>query len=100
MLRSPLLSVFVAVQVPLTIFMWIGVGITLKQIRRQPRGQLPLILIALGVAFVMLLIGAGPQAIARFRLPAVPFLAILAGVGWSGTFGRLGKNPVPALSID
>jgi hypothetical protein len=100
MLRSPLLSVFVAVQVPLTIFMWIGVGITLKQIRRQPRGQLPLILIALGVAFVMLLIGAGPQAIARFRLPAVPFLAILAGVGWSGTFGPLGKNHLPVLSIE
>jgi hypothetical protein len=88
------------VQIPFTIFMWVGVGITLKQVRREPRRQLPLILIPLGVAFVMLLIGAGPTAIARFRLPAVPFLAILAGVGWSGTFGPLGKNPLPVLSIE
>ncbi len=100
MLRSPLLSVFVTGQVLLTIFMWIGVGITLTQIRGQPRGQLPLILIPLGVAFVMLLIAAGPGAIARYRVPAVPFLAMLAGVGWSGTFARLGRNPLPVPSIE
>jgi hypothetical protein len=98
MLRSPLLSVFVIVQLPFTIFMWIGVGIVLKHIRGQPRRQLPLILIPLGVAFVMLLIGAGPGAIARFRLPAMPFLTLLAGVGWSGTLGLLGKNCLAALS--
>ena len=88
MLRSPLLSVLVTAQVPLTIFMWIGAGIALTQIRVLLQGQLPLLLIPLGVALVMLLLGAGPGAIARFNLPALPFIAMLAGVGWSERFSR------------
>jgi Na+/glutamate symporter len=88
MLHSPLLSVFVAIQIPIIVFMWIGVGMTLMRIHRHLRTTLPLIWIAFGVAFVMLLVGIGPGVIARFRLPAMPFLAMLAGVGWSGTWGR------------
>jgi len=84
MLRSPLLSVFVLVQIPLVVFTWIGVGLSLIRIRRQPQLMIPMILVPLGVAMVMLLLGTGPGAIARFRAPAMPFLAMLAGSGWSG----------------
>jgi hypothetical protein len=36
------------------------------------------------IALVMLVLAAGPEAIARYRSPAMPFLAMAAGVGWSG----------------
>jgi hypothetical protein len=84
MLHSPLLSVLVLGQIPLVIFTWIGVGLSLIRMREQPRSAIPMILVALGVAMVMLLLATGPAAIARFRVPATPFLAMLAGAGWSG----------------
>ena len=84
MLHSPLLSVFVLIQIPLVVFTWIGVGISLIGIHQQPRSRIPMILAPLGVAMVMLLLATGPAAIARFRVPAMPFLAMLAGAGWSG----------------
>ena len=84
MLHSPLLSVFVLIQIPLVVFTWIGVGISLVRIHQQPRSRIPMILAPLGVAMIMLLLATGPAAIARFRVPATPFLAMLAGAGWSG----------------
>lgn len=89
MLYSPLLSVFVLIQIPLVVFTWIGVSISLIQIRHQPRSTIPMILVLFGVGIVMLLVGTTPGAIARFRVPAMPFLAMLAGVGWSAGFPRL-----------
>jgi hypothetical protein len=41
------------------------------------------------IALVMLFLAAGPEAIARYRAPAMPFLAMVAGVGWS----RASKTP-------
>lgn len=87
-LRSPLLSAFVALQVPLIIFTWIGVALVLAQHSWRTRDQLALIVIPLGLAVAMMLAGAGPGAIARFRMPATPFLAMLAGAGWAQTVAR------------
>jgi hypothetical protein len=48
-----------------------------------------------GLAFALCLIGyflvlsAGPEAFARFRVPIVPYLAALAGVGWPGALARV-----------
>jgi hypothetical protein len=89
MLHSPLLSVFVLIQIPFVVFTWIGVGISLLRIRQQPPATIPMILVPPGVAMAMLLLGTGPAAIARFRVPAMPFLAMLAGVGWSAGSPRL-----------
>ena len=41
-----------------------------------------------GIAYFALL-SAGPEANTRFRFPASPFLAILAGHGLSQVIGRL-----------
>ena len=83
MLRSPLLTAVVTIQVIFVIFTWIGMGITFARIRCQSRQQLLFISILSAIAFMMLLIGTGPGEIARFRVPSIPFLAILAGVGWA-----------------
>jgi hypothetical protein len=87
-LHSPLLSAFVALQIPLVIAMWAGVALALVRAVVRPRREIAAILLPLGVAFLMLLTGAGPGAIARFRMPALPFLGMLSGLGWSQTFTR------------
>jgi hypothetical protein len=43
-------------------------------------------------ALLMLTCAAGADAQARFRAPAMPFLAMLASIGW------LGRRPIAALS--
>jgi hypothetical protein len=83
MLRSPLLTAFVLIQIPLVVLTWIGVSLSLIFIRQQEGRMIPMMLVPLGAALVMLLVGSGPWAIARFRVPAMPFLAMLAGIGWS-----------------
>jgi hypothetical protein len=40
------------------------------------------------IAIVMLIVAAGPEATARFRVPAMPFLAMAAGIGWVGLIRR------------
>jgi hypothetical protein len=87
-LRSPPLAAFVALQVPFILFTWIGVFLTLLRLPARFPDQRPLILIPLAVAFLMMLAGTGPGAIARFRLPAMPFLAMLTGIGWSEALDR------------
>ena len=42
----------------------------------------------LGVVVYLALFSAGPEANTRFRFPAAPFLAILAGYGLSQPFAR------------
>ena len=83
------LSVLVTGAGPTHALMWIGAGIALTQIRVLPQGQLPLLLIPLGVALVMLLLGGRAGHGSPFQLSAVPFIAMLAGVDWSGRFAQL-----------
>jgi 4-amino-4-deoxy-L-arabinose transferase-like glycosyltransferase len=52
------------------------------------RRELFAIALPLGVIVYLALLSAGPEANARFRVPAVPFLAILAGHGLSSWFVR------------
>ena len=91
-LRSPLLSAFVALQLPLIISTWIGVVLMLAQHSSRTREELALISIPLGLAVAMMLAGTGPGAIARFRMPAMPFLAMLAGAGWSQAVARRARS--------
>lgn len=98
-LRSPLLSALVALQVPLIIFTWVGVALMLAQHSARTREELALILLPLGVAVAMMLAATGPGAIARFRMPAMPFLAMLAGAGWSETVARrAGSNAFASIA--
>jgi hypothetical protein len=83
MLHSPLLTAVVTVQMPFIFIMWTGVALVLIRSRRMPPAQRVISLLALCVAAAMMLVGTGPGVIARFRLPAMPYLAMLAGIGWS-----------------
>lgn len=84
LLRSPLLTALVTFQVALIVLTWIGVARALASIRGKSAREAALILIPFSVALAMMILAAGAEAYARYRMPAMPFLAILAGIGWSG----------------
>jgi hypothetical protein len=84
LLHSPTLTILVLLQMALIAFMWIGVGRAIIGIRGRARQEAVMLMYLLIIALVMLFLAAGPEAIARYRSPAVPFLAMIAGVGWSG----------------
>jgi hypothetical protein len=92
--RSTTLTALVALQLLLTIFVWIGVGLGLKGIDRRSFRDAILILLPLFVAMLMIFLAAGPEAVARHRVPAIPFLAIVAAVGWSRVFSASGADRV------
>jgi hypothetical protein len=84
LLHSPTLTILVLLQMALIAFMWIGVGRAMIGIRGRTRQDRVRLMYLLCIALVMLFLAAGPEAIARYRAPATPFLAMLAAVGWSG----------------
>jgi hypothetical protein len=81
---SMVLLLLVALQLVMIGFTWAGVALALK---RHARLRSPLglcVLFAFAIAMLTLLLASGPEAVARFRIPATPLLAFLAGVGWFG----------------
>jgi hypothetical protein len=83
-MNSPVLAILVLVQLMLNLLVWAGVARGLFRTDWNSKIEAACILIPLGVAFAMLACAASPAAHARFRVPAVPFLAMLAGIGWLG----------------
>src|SRR5713101_7559358 len=83
LLHSPALTILVLLQMALIAFMWIGVGRAIIGIRGRRRQDAVVLMYLLSIALVMLVLAAGPEAIAPYRSPAMPFLAMVAGVGWS-----------------
>ncbi len=80
--------VLLSFQLALTIFMWIGVGLALCRIRGRPRPIGWLILIPLCASLLLLTAAAGPEMYDRFRVPAVPMLALVAAFGWTASSAR------------
>lgn len=80
----PLLSILVVLELLLTAFIWVGVVLALRRIRYGQSGQAALVLIPLLATLLLFVLSAGPEGEARFRVPAVPLLAIVAACGWSG----------------
>jgi len=105
-LSSPWLVTFralLSLQLILMIFMWIGVGLAVWRLRSMEPLNIRLVLVLLCAAFLLLVAAAGPEATDRFRVPAVPLLALLAGFGWapSGYYSdsdgyklRHARNPI------
>ncbi|MFZ0247134.1 hypothetical protein [Candidatus Binatus sp.] len=83
-LHSPTLTALVLVQLLLIGFIWLGVARALLRNDWMSKRQTALLLIPLAIALIMLGCAAGPDAHSRFRVPAIPFLAMLAGIGWLG----------------
>jgi 4-amino-4-deoxy-L-arabinose transferase-like glycosyltransferase len=86
MLHSTLLSVLVALQVVLIMLVWVGVILALAYLSHSSSIAKALVLLPLFYAIVLLGLASGPEAIARYRLPVIPLLAMLAGVGYFGAF--------------
>lgn len=70
-------------QLALTIFTWIGVGLALWRMHGQPSSVAWLILVPLCASLLLLAAAAGPEMNDRFRVPAVPMLALVAAFGWA-----------------
>jgi hypothetical protein len=83
LLHSPVLTGLVALEVLGMIFIWLGVARAVVMVRQGRASPAFLLLIPLAIALLMILLAAGPEATGRMRTPAIPFLAMLAGVGWS-----------------
>jgi hypothetical protein len=72
-----------SLQLTLTIFMWIGVGLALWRMRGKPHPIGWLILIPLVSSILLLAAAAGPEMYDRFRVPTVPMFALVAAFGWT-----------------
>jgi len=85
---SPLIGALTVLQILFVIFLWIGViaGLSCASTGSY-RGACVLIFAA--SAFVLMLLAAGPEGTARLRIPALPFLAMIGGVGWMRLAARL-----------
>jgi len=81
-MESPVLIILVLAQLTLNLFVWAGVIRGLLLTNWNSKTEVATVVIPLAVAFAMLACAASPAAHARFRVPAVPFLAMLAGIGW------------------
>lgn len=94
LLRSPLLTVLVVLQLMLNSFVWLGIARVLVGLRGKSIRHKAFVLIPLGVALAMMATAAGAEAYARYRMPAIPMLVMLAGIGWSGQRMRTSAQDV------
>jgi hypothetical protein len=90
---SMALVLLITFQLATAVFLWTGVTLALWHWQRGSYEDMCLVSLA-GSAFVLLIIASGPEATARFRVPAMALLAMTAGVGWFGR--REGGSPAPA----
>ncbi|MBN1475988.1 hypothetical protein JXA47_04470 [Candidatus Sumerlaeota bacterium] len=79
----------------LILFLWAGALRAVLRIRRAPRPTAFTIGVALLAALMLITIAAGANANARFRVPAMPALALVGMWGWLCA-GRPGASPEDA----
>jgi hypothetical protein len=70
-------------QLILMIFLWVGVGLAIGRLRGAAPSNVWLVLTLLCAGLLLLVAPAGPEATERFRVPAIPMLALLAAFGWA-----------------
>jgi 4-amino-4-deoxy-L-arabinose transferase-like glycosyltransferase len=72
---------------------WGGVTRAIWKCRHLPSRDLVSVLLPLCVALVLMLAASGPEGGARFRVPAMPFLDLVAAIGWFGQLRQPGAVP-------
>jgi 4-amino-4-deoxy-L-arabinose transferase-like glycosyltransferase len=88
-LAYPWLSFLILVEFTLLACAWAGVGMALARITHARFNSVGLILIPLCGALLLLAVAAFPATPqARYRVPAMPMLAIVAAFGWTGGAAR------------
>jgi len=87
-LDSPLLlvaRVLILLQLVVTILTWIGVGLAGRCLLHVTVSEKWSVLAPLAAALLLLAASAGPEGFSRFRVPALPMLAMVAAFGWAFT---------------
>jgi hypothetical protein len=82
-LQSPLLTAMVLLQVVLTIFLWVGIAWAAIHCLRRDGNYRFWVLYLFGAGALLVVLAAGGEADARFRSPAIPLLAAVAGLGYA-----------------
>jgi len=91
-LSSPLLSLVLLMEYCLLAFTWAGAALALWCLRDSPSGNKALCMIPLFAAVLLLAAAAGPEGYDRFRVPAMPLLAIVAASGWTGRYRLIANS--------
>jgi hypothetical protein len=86
------LSFVLFVEFVILVLTWIGVGLALWSVRRTRPCLSGSIFILLFVSLLLLGVTAGPEASDRFRVPAMPALALVAAFGWTAAVRRCNRN--------
>ena len=86
------LSFVLFVEFVILVLTWIGVGLALWSVRRTRPCLSGSIFILLFVSLLLLGVTAGPEASDRFRVPAMPALALVAAFGWAAAVRRCNRN--------
>jgi hypothetical protein len=78
---SPLFTTLIVFQICAIAAIWLGIARAVAQSFRGNAFDYRLVFF-LSVALLMLVLASGPEASDRFRIPAIPFLAIVSAIGW------------------
>jgi len=84
--RSSLLTTLVVLQFLIMLFVWAGVARALASLGHMSALERILVLVPFILTVAFLGLSTGPESMARYRLPVIPLLAILAAAGWFGRF--------------
>jgi hypothetical protein len=96
---SPTIVGLTAFQLLMSVILWIGVGAGLRvSTLRSDNGRC--ILICLVTPLILLFLASGVDTVDRYRIPAVPLLAIVSGIGWADAYARMHRPQLKAQSSE
>ncbi len=95
LLSYPGLLALMLIQSLILAFTWLGVALACCRWREARASRQSLIAVPFLFAALLLVAAAGPEASDRFRVPAMPALALLAGYGWSAKVRRMVPSHFP-----
>lgn len=89
MLQSPLLTGMVLLQVLLTFFLWVGIGLAIVHSLRADNEYRLWVLYLFVSGALLLMLAAGGEAESRFRSTVIPLLAAVSALGYAPDHRRL-----------
>lgn len=79
---SAVFTALVMLQLGMILLIWLGVAHAVGSELRSRSAWDVRMLFVLAMAILLLVLASGPETTDRFRIPAMPFLAMLSGIGW------------------
>jgi len=102
-MRHPVMGALLIFQFLCAAFEWLGVGLCLFRLRwNLGRDMLLMVPAVVVMVFLFMLsaLGAGPAAVVRFRVPVMPFIVMLAAIGWLSKRDLVANYSVQASASD